>query len=87
VTAIRGAVYVDLTTGRIVGVTPQPAFRHFFGEGTFVTWKWSEAYGHFGPKLAKAEKEDGPPQRADGWIVATPRGFEPPISTVTGWHV
>ncbi len=74
------AIYVNLETGQIVGVTPQPAFRHFFGEGTAVTWKSSDAYGHFAPKLTEREKGNAPESGGDGWIVATPRGFEAPTN-------
>ncbi len=85
-----------VTPSLIVGVTPKPEFRSYFAGGIAVVWHElemvfapaSDEPGYLAPR-PEIKKENAARRRTALalLLMATRRGFEPPISTVTGWHV
>ena len=71
------AIHVDLTRKEIVAVTPQPEFRHFFAEGTYVTWTRAPDtwYYPFQPTLSAEEKESATPERNGALGPGDPEGI------------
>ena len=79
-------IYIDFHSRRIVGLMPQAEFRHFFAEGTAVTWRLSPEW--FTGQAPTLEGNNNAARKGGAELdLATPMGFEPTISTVTGWHV
>jgi hypothetical protein len=71
------AIYVDVRRDvrLIVGVTPQPEYRHFIAGGTAVAWKWSsDGYTGQEPVLNEIAPDDGGDKLGSG----DPEGIRTP---------